>query len=389
MLFACHPRPDRGSSLFLNWIPAFAGMTIDVMQVTDGDIKKLLHKRTVLVTGADGFVGSHVTEMLAEYGADVHAAVRPTSSGMLHNIASLQRKVTIHSVDLTDKEAVRQMLASLKNHGTPKPIIFHLAAQAHVGESWRRAYETMNANVFGTLNLLQTVVDVGLAPYKISFAGSSEEYGNVDPELVSSYRIDKNGGLILDERSPLNPQSIYAVSKMTGDFLFRNYFRAYGLPCVVARKFNNYGPRQNPRFVTATIITQALSGGEIKLGYLGAKRDFAFVKDGALGHIHVALFGKPGQVYCFGSGKTIRIKDWLDLILSIGTEMGHWKKPKVRYEKKRGRLGKSEVEELRVDYAKLHALTGWQPQYDWQQGIAETISWFAANRASWIGRVDW
>lgn len=359
------------------------------MIVTDKDIKKILEKRTVLVTGADGFVGSHVTEKLVEYGADVHAAVRPTSSGMLHNIAHLQRMVTIHSVDLTDKEAVRQMLESIKGHGTPQPIIFHLAAQAHVGESWRRAYETMNANVFGTLNLLQTIMDVSLDPYKMSFAGSSEEYGNVDPELQSLYRFDKGGGLVLDERSPLNPQSIYAVSKMTGDFLFRNYFRAYGLPCVVARKFNNYGPRQNPRFVTATIITQALSGGEIKLGYLGAKRDFTFVKDGAMGHIHVALFGKPGQVYCFGSGKTTRIKDWLELILSIGQEMGYWKKPKVQYETTRGRLGKSEVEELRVDYAKLHALTGWKPTYSWKDGLRETISWFAVNTSSWMGRVDW
>lgn len=359
------------------------------MTVIDQDIKKMLAKRTVLVTGADGFVGSHVTEKLVEYGADVHAVVRPTSSGMLHNIAHLQRSITVHSVDITDKEAVRHMLASIKNDGTPQPIIFHLAAQAHVGESWRRAYETMNANIFGTLNLLQTIVDVGIKPLKISFAGSSEEYGNVDSELKASYRFDKGGGLILDERSPLNPQSIYAVSKMTGDFLFRNYFRAYGLPCVVARKFNNYGPRQNPRFVTATIITQALNGAEIRLGYLGAKRDFTYIKDGAMGHIHVALFGKPGQVYCFGSGSTIRIKDWLDLILSIGQKMGHWKMPKVQYEKSRGRLGKSEVEELRVDYAKLHALTGWKPAHTWEEGIRETIAWFASNRSSWIGRVDW
>ena len=228
-----------------------------------------------------------------------------------------------------------------------------------------------------------------MKPYKISFAGSSEEYGNVNPETKDQYRFDKNGGLTLDEKSPINPQSIYAISKLAGDYLFRNFHRAYGLPCVVARKFNNYGPRQNPRFVTATIITQALTKNEIKLGYLGSKRDFTYVKDGAMGHIHVALFGKPGQVYCFGSGTTIGIKDWLDLILSIGETMGHWKKPKVRYEKTRGRLGKSEVEELRVDYTKLHMLTGWKPIYSWEQGIKETIDWFAKNRSSWIGRVDW
>lgn len=359
------------------------------MVKTEKKIKEILKGRTVLVTGADGFVGSHVTEKLVELGADVHVLVRPTSSGMLNNIGHLQKQISIHNADLTDKESVRQTLIGIKKFGTKAPIIFHLGAQAHVGESWRRVYETMNTNVLGTLNLLQTIVDINLKPYKVSFAGSSEEYGNVDPELIDHYRFDKNGGLVLDEKSPLNPQSIYAVSKLTGDFLFRNYFAAFGLSCVIARKFNNYGPRQNPRFVTATIITQALTKDEIHLGYLGAKRDFMYVKDGALGHIYVALFGKPGQVYCFGSGRTIRIRDWLDLILLIGEKEGYWDKKKVYYEKERGRLGKSEVEELRVDYTKLNKLTGWEPMYSWEEGLAETIKWYAENKDKWIGRVDW
>ncbi len=353
------------------------------MRKTKNDIEKMLKGRTVLITGADGFVGSHLTEKLVEFGADVHILIRPTSSGMLHNIGHIQKKITIHKADITDKQAVRQSLLELKKDGSSRPIIFHLAAQAHVGESWRRAYETFTTNAVGTLNLLQTIVDVKLNPYKVSFAGSSEEYGNVNPEFKRHYRFDKSGGLILDEKSPLNPQSIYATSKVAADFLFKNYLRAYGLPGVVARKFNNYGPRQNPRYVTATIITQSLERKVIKLGYLGAKRDFTFVKDGALGHIHVALFGNPGEVYCFGFGKTIRIKDWLDLILSIG------KKKKVVYEKERGRLGKSEVEELRVDYSKLYSLTGWKPTYTWESGLRGTIKWYAENREKWMGRVDW
>jgi len=359
------------------------------MKKTKQEIKKLLKDRSVFVTGADGFVGSQVTEKLLEFGANVHVLIRATSSGMLHNIDHLQRKITIHKADLSDKEAVRQSIFEFKKEASKKPIIIHLGAQAHVGESWRRAYETLSSNIIGTINLLQTVVDVKLRPYKISFAGSSEEYGNVNPEIKDRYRFDENGGLILDERSSLNPQSIYAISKVTGDFLFRNYYRAYGLPCVVARKFNNYGPRQNPRYVTATIITQALDNEVIKLGYLGARRDFTFVKDGALGHIHVALFGKIGEVYCFGFGKTIQIKDWLDLILSIGRKEGYWGKKEVIHEKKRGRLGKSEVEELRVDYSKLHQLSGWQPTYSWEKGLKETIKWYAENRERWIGRVDW
>lgn len=359
------------------------------MKTKDKDIAKILKGRTVLVTGADGFVGSHLTGKLVELGADVHILIRPTSSGMLHNIGHLQKKISIHKADITDKQAVKESLLEIKKQGSNRPIIFHLAAQAHVGESWRRAYETFNSNTLGTLNLLQTVVDINLKPYKISYAGSSEEYGNVNLELRDFYRFDRNGGLILDERSPINPQSIYATSKVAADFLFKNYFTAYGLPCVVVRKFNNYGPRQNPRYVTATIITEALERKVIELGYLGAKRDFTFVKDGALGHIHVALFGNPGEVYCFGFGKTIRIKDWLDLILSLGEKEGYWGKKKVVYEKERGRLGKSEVEELRVDYSKLNSLTGWKPIYTWERGLRETIKWYADNREKWMGRVDW
>lgn len=359
------------------------------MKKTDKDITRILQGRSVLVTGADGFVGSHLTEKLLELGADVHVLVRPTSSGMLNNIGHIQRKITIYKADITDKHAVKEALTDLKNHGSKEPIIFHLAAQAHVGESWRRVYETINSNVIGTLNVLQTIVDVNLKPFKVTFAGSSEEYGNVHPEFVKHYRFDSRGGLILDEASPVNPQSIYAVSKLAGDFLYHNFFNAYGIPCVVARKFNTYGSRQNPRFVTATIITQALEKDVITLGYLGAKRDFTFVKDAAAGHIHVACFGKPGETYCFGFGRTIKIKDWLSMIVSIGRKNGFWKTKKVLYEKKRGRLGKSEVEELRVDYAKLHRLTGWKPQYSWEEGIAETIRWYADNREKWIGRVDW
>lgn len=359
------------------------------MLKTEKDIKRLISGRTVLVTGADGFVGSHLADKLLALGGDVHALVRPTSSGMLHNIKHIQRRITIHRSDLLDKEAVRQALLKFKKEGTKKPLIFHLAAQAHVGTSWQRPYETLTTNVLGTVNLLQTMLDINLRPHKVVFAGSSEEYGNVDPQLRKFYRFDKSGGIILDERTPLNPQSVYAVSKVTGDFLFRDYFRAYRLPCVVCRKFNNYGPRQSPIFVTATIITQALERKEIQLGYLGSKRDFTYVKDGVLGYLHVGLFGRPGEVYCFGSGQTIKIKDWLDLILSIGQEEGYWKKKKVVYEKWRGRLGKSEVEELRVDSSKLNKLTGWRPAYSWEEGLRETIRWYAENRNEWISRVDW
>ncbi|HKZ76631.1 MAG TPA: GDP-mannose 4,6-dehydratase [Actinomycetota bacterium] len=341
------------------------------------------------MTGANGFVGSHLTETLLEYGARVHAFVRATSSGLLQNIGGIKNRIVVHRGDLTDKQAVSMALKALKADGG-RPIIFHLGAQAHVGESWARPYETLASNALGTMNILQSIVDLDLDLYRIDTAGSSEEYGNVLEELQPFYRFDAQGGLILDERSPLNPQSVYAASKVATDFLTRSYQRAYGIPTVVTRMFNNYGPRQNPRFVTGTIITQALSRDTIELGYVKSKRDFCFVRDGVQGHIHATLWGEPGDVYVYGSGSAISIADWYELIIRIGQEEGHWKERHLQaFSGERTRHGKSEVNELRVDFGKLRGVSGWEPRYTWEQGLRETIRWYAENPDTWVGRVDW
>lgn len=359
----------------------------------DKKIKHILENRPVLVTGADGFLGSHLTEELLKNNALVFVFIRATSSGALHHINSLQKKITILRGDLADKNAVLEALKALKaaaKRSGLKPIIFHLGAQAHVGESWQRPYETINTNILGTINILQSIVDLGLSVYKLDTAGSSEEYGNVVPDVKHLYKFDKNGGLVLNEHSPLNPQSVYATSKVTADFLTRNYHAAYGIPAIVTRMFNNYGPRQNPRFITGTIITQALKKNTIELGDLAPKRDFCFVRDGARGHIHAAIFGKPGDVYTFGQGQSISIGDWYKLIIKIGADGKYWGKKKlVTHLKVRDRLGKSEVEELRVDYTNLNQLTGWEPTYTWEAGLKQTIAWYADNEQSWIRRVDW
>ena len=359
----------------------------------ESKIRELLKNRPVLITGADGFIGSHLTEELVRNNADVFAFIRATSSGALHHISNLQKRVTILRGDLADKSAILNALKSLKTAAKKsglKPIIFHLGAQAHVGESWQRPYETVSSNVLGTINILQSIIDLQLDLFKLDTAGSSEEFGNVNPEMKSFYRFDKKGGLILDERSPINPQSVYATSKVAADFLTRNYQAAYGVPALVTRMFNNYGPRQNPRFITGTIISQALKRDFIELGDLTPKRDFCFVTDGARGHIHAALFGEPGQVYVFGYGKTISINDWCKLIIQTGQREGYWGKKQIKtHIKSRDRLGKSEVDELRVDYSKLNKLTGWKPEYSWEEGIKETIKWYVANKRSWIRRVDW
>src|SRR6266550_5848002 len=249
--------------------------------------------RTCLVTGADGFMGSHLTEALVELEADVHAFVRATSSGALNNIAYLRERVRVHFADLTDKTSVDYLVKDLLK-AEDRPYVFHLAAQAHVGESWHRPYETVMANTVGTLNLLQSIVDHGLEVEKFDTAGTSEEYGNVRESVTDHHDFDEAGGLILHERSPINPKSIYATSKVAADFLTMNYCDAFGIPGVVTRMFNNYGPRQNPRYVTGTIVTQALTRETIELGNLEPMRDFCLCTDGVRGHLTVAAQGLPG-----------------------------------------------------------------------------------------------
>jgi dTDP-glucose 4,6-dehydratase len=349
----------------------------------------LYEGRTCVVTGADGFMGSHLTDALVHLGANVVAFVRATSSGALNNIGHLRRNVRVVFADLTDKTSIDYLIRDLAQAGD-KPYLFHLGAQAHVGESWHRPYETVMANTIGTLNLLQSVVDYGLELEKFDTAGTSEEYGNVRESVAHHHDFDELGGLILHERSPINPKSIYATAKVAADFLTMNYHDAYGVPGVVTRMFNNYGPRQNPRYVTGTIITQALSRPQIELGALEPLRDFCFCTDGVRGHLTVAAKGIPGDLYVYGQGENISMRDWCDLILRLGREHGFWGEDReITISEDRLRPGSTDVMALRVGYEKLHRETGWEPKVSWEEGVLRTIEWYAAHRERWLGRVDW
>ncbi len=346
--------------------------------------------RTVLVTGADGFMGSHLTDALCHLGANVLAFVRATSSGALNNIWHLRDRITVKFADLTDKTSVDYLVKEELKQAPDRPFVFHLGAQAHVGESWHRPYETLMANTVGTLNLLQSIVDHGLELEKFDTAGTSEEYGNPREAVAHHHDYDEAGSLILHERSPINPKSVYATSKVAADFLTMNYHDAFGVPGVVTRMFNNYGPRQNPRYVTGTIITQALEREEIELGQLEPLRDFCFCTDGVRGHLTVAAQGIPGDVYVYGQGENISMRDWCDLIISTGEEHGFWPAGRrVVSTPARFRPGASEVMALRVGYEKLNRETGWEPRVSWADGVLRTIRWYAENRDRWIGRVDW
>jgi dTDP-glucose 4,6-dehydratase len=362
--------------------------TPDELSDLRGEFEDAFAERTILVTGADGFMGSHLTEALVEIGANVHAFVRATSSGALNNIGHLRPHLKVHFADLTDRASIDYLVRELAN-APDKPYIFHLGAQAHVGESWHRPYETVMTNTVGTLNLLQSIVEHGLELEKLDTAGTSEEYGNVREAVVHHHDYDEDGGLILHERSPINPKSVYATAKVAADFLTMNYHDAYGVPGIVTRMFNNYGPRQNPRYVTGTVITQALDRKCVELGNLEPLRDFCFCTDGVRGHLTVAAHGIPGDVYVYGQGKNVSMADWAQLILRIGEEEGYWASREIVTASARFRPGASDVLALRVGYEKLNRETGWEPRVSWEEGISRTIAWYAANRDRWLGRVDW
>jgi nucleoside-diphosphate-sugar epimerase len=208
-------------------------MKADSPDWTDGlaaEFGSFYEGRTALVTGADGFMGSHLTDALVALGADVHAFVRATSSGALNNISHQRDKLRVHFADLTDKTSVDYLVKELRDSVSDRPYLFHLGAQAHVGESWHRPYETVVANTIGTLNLLQSIVDHGLELEKFDTAGTSEEYGNVREAVAHHHTYDDEGSLVLHERSPINPKSIYATSKVAADFLTMNYHDAFGVP---------------------------------------------------------------------------------------------------------------------------------------------------------------
>ena len=346
------------------------------------DLQKEFGGRTVFVTGGDGFIGSHLIDKLVSLGSDVRVLVESTAHNPLINIGHQTDKIKILRGNLMDKHSLDLAVRTLKD-SHDKPIIFHLAAQAHVGESWDRPLETLMTNTIGTFNLLQAIVDAGIEVYKFDYAGTAEEYGN-NPDIQAN-----QDSFHIHEKTPINPTSIYATSKLAGDFLTLNFFHAFGMSNVVSRMFNNFGPRQSPRYITGTVITQALLRDKIMLGNLEPRRDFTFVEDGVLAHMHIAAKGKPGETYCYGYGKDISIKEWAELIVKVGKELGFWGDKEIIRDPSRFRPGKSDVMKLIVGYDKLKQLTGWEPKTTWEEGIAKTTKWYAENKQKWMGLKDW
>ncbi len=309
--------------------------------------------RKVLITGAGGFIGSHLTGALVELGAEVTAIIRYTSRSDWGNLEFLrsEQKAALRVVAGTveDPHFVSRQVAG-------KDVVFHLAALIGIPYSYVAPQSYVRTNVEGTTNVMESAREHGVA--RIVHTSTSEAYGTA---LYTP----------INEAHPLQPQSPYSASKIAADMVADSFHRAFGTPVAIVRPFNTYGPRQSARAVIPTIISQAFDSSlaEIRLGSLTPVRDLNFVKDTVRGFIAIAESDAAlGQIINLGAGKGITIGDLAAKILQVaGIE-----KP-ILHDANRDRPAASEVFELIADSAKARALLDWQPQYSLTEGLAETI----------------
>ena len=315
----------------------------------------ILEGKTVLVTGAGGFIGSHLVEKLLEEGCKVRAFVHYNSFnrwGWLDSFSTDKlENVEIFLGDIRDPNGVREAVKGVD-------IVFHLAALIGIPFSYHSPDTYVDTNVKGTLNILQACKDLEVE--KVLVTSTSEVYG------TARY-------VPIDENHPRQPQSPYSATKIAADCLAESFYRSFDLPIVVVRPFNTYGPRQSARAVIPTIITQLLAGKkEIKLGALHPTRDLVFVKDTVNGFIEIAKSDETvGEEINIATGREISIGDLAKkLINMINPEA------KIVVEEVRLRPEKSEVERLLGSNNKIRKLTNWEPQYSLEEGLKLTIEWF-------------
>ena len=311
----------------------------------------------VLVTGAGGFIGSHLVERLVRAGLDVRAFVRYNSRqdpGLLALLPpDVRAAVEVIAGDLRDADAVSDAARDCA-------VIYHLGALIAIPYSYLHPREVVETNVIGTLNVLMAARrwEVG----RLVHTSTSEVYGTARYTPI-------------DEAHPLQGQSPYSASKIGADKLVESFHRSYGLPAVTVRPFNTYGPRQSTRAVIPTIITQALTGDVIRLGDLNTTRDFTFVADTVEGFWRASrTAGIEGQEINVGTDAEISIGDLARLICQL---LG--KEPRIEVDPQRLRPSASEVRQLWASPARCRELLGWAPATDLRTGLGLTIDWFRMN----------
>ena len=314
--------------------------------------------KRVLVTGGDGFIGSHLTETLVREGYEVRAFTYYNSFGSLgwleHSPGDIKKALDVFSGDIRDPNGVRKAVQGCD-------VVLHLAALIAIPYSYHSPNTYVDTNITGTLNVLQAARDVGA---KVVHTSTSEVYG------TARY-------VPIDEEHPLQGQSPYSATKIGADQLALSFYRSFDMPVTVIRPFNTYGPRQSARAVIPTIITQLANGKkQIKLGALSPTRDFNFVKDTVAGFLAMMNSDNVlGEVVNIGSNFETSIGDTAKTIADLmNVEV------EILSDEERLRPEKSEVERLWASNAKAKALLNWEPKYGGQggfkRGLSETIAWF-------------
>ncbi len=320
----------------------------------DGNAKKLL------VTGADGFIGSHLTEELVRRGHQVRAFVYYNSFnswGWLdHSPLGIRKEIEVFSGDIRDPNGIK---AAMKDCD----LVFHLAALIAIPYSYHSPDTYVDTNIKGTLNILQAARELEIE--KVVHTSTSEVYGTAQTVPIS-------------EVHPLQAQSPYAATKMAADQLALSFYRSFATPITIIRPFNTYGPRQSARAVIPTIITQIANGErKLKLGALTPTRDFNFVEDTVRGFIEVAKSTATlGEVVNIGSDFEVSIGETVATIAEVmGVEV------EIETDERRLRPENSEVERLWADISKAKQLFGWKPKYSgktgFKQGLEKTVEWFS------------
>ena len=319
--------------------------------------------KKTLITGADGFIGSHLTEALVRAGHDVRAFVLYNSFnswGWLDRCAEdVKGRFEVFDGDIRDPYGVKKAMQGCDT-------VLHLAALIAIPYSYHSPETYVDTNVKGTLNVVQAARELGVK--KVVQTSTSEVYGTAQFVPIT-------------EDHPLQGQSPYSATKIGADQIAMSFYTSFGVPVAIVRPFNTYGPRQSARAVIPTIITQIASGKrKLKLGSVSPTRDFSFVKDTVRGIIAMAESDQGvGQVVNLGSNFEISIRETVDLIAEI---MGV--KVEIETDPQRVRPEKSEVERLWADNRKAREVLGWEPEYagreGFRRGLAETIAWFADAR---------
>nr|WP_286674480.1 NAD-dependent 4,6-dehydratase LegB [Clostridium sp. VAP41] len=308
-----------------------------------------------MVTGADGFIGSHLCEILLENGCDVRAFVYYNSFNSWGWLDSLDKnkksKIDIFSGDIRDPNGVREAMKGIDE-------VFHLAALIAIPFSYHSPDSYVDTNIKGTLNVLQASRELNTK--RILITSTSEVYG------TAKY-------VPIDENHPFQGQSPYSATKIGADRIAESFYRSFDLPLTIVRPFNTYGPRQSARAVIPTIITQLLCGEkQIKLGSLTPTRDFNYVKDTANGFLEISKSEKTiGEEINIATSKEISIKNLASEIISQIN-----KDATIICDEERLRPEKSEVNRLLGSNEKVKKLTNWEPKFTFAEGIKETIDWF-------------